>query len=193
MEKLSIDGLEREEARNKVIPLPRNQEFFVDSLSDGRKVFIRTDGTKQSLENGKKLDKIIDITIHYENEPKRKINYINDIFVSLIQIESTIGEDNMKILIKAIEDSINLVPLEKIKSKYPQIKEFEQINPSKHSIEFLLAIIKMLALQEDINYWGINPKTKKRYEGREKPINAIKDLFIKKMPLTHVTRKHRLY
>jgi len=193
MERLNIDGLGREEARSKALSLPRNKDFFTDLLPDGKKVFIRTDGTKPSLENGKSLDKIVDITVHYESEPKRKVSYINDIFIPLIKIEATIGKEKMKILIGAIKDSIELMPIKIIKEKHPEIIEFEKINPSEHSIEFLLSMIKVLALQEDVNYWGINPKTKKPYEGREKPLNAINDLFVKRIPFTHVTRKHRLY
>ncbi len=41
---LIFDNLTREEAGNKVINLPRNKEFVVDILSDGQKIYIRTDG-----------------------------------------------------------------------------------------------------------------------------------------------------
>lgn len=189
-----IDGLSREEARNIVKKLPRNEEFLIQELSDGKQIYIRTDGEKTSLENGNKVNDI-DITVHYVNESKRKISYINDIIFPLIQIEILFRNSgkNFSEVIKAIKDSIELNSIQEIFEKYPQLKEFEKINLTGYSLEFLLVLIKVLALQEDINYWGINPKTKKPYEGREKPYNAILDLFEKNMPLTHVTRKHRLY
>lgn len=182
MEKLELDNLKREEARNLIIKLPRNKEFLIDKLSNGKRVFIRTDGTKESKVDGKKITDI-DITVHFDNEPKRKISYINDIFVPLIKKEGSVSEKDIKIILNAIKEVIELVPLKEVIKKYPQVKD----------LEFLLALIKALSLQEDVNYWGINPKTKKQYEGRYKPYNAIADLLIKKMPLTHITRKHRLY
>lgn len=193
MEKIEIDGLGREEARNLIICLPRNKEFITDILKAGIKIFFRTDGEKQSVENGEKIKKVIDITVHFDNEPKRKFSYINDIFIDLIKKEQIIGENKIEIILKAIKDSIELMSIKKIFEKYPELKELEKSIKSGYSIEFLLAILKILALQEDVNYWGINPKTKKQYEGREKPFNALYDLLIKKMPLTHVTRKHMLY
>jgi len=110
----------------------------------------------------------------------------------LIKNEHIFGEKGTEVLLKAIKDSIELIPIKEIYRKYPKLKVIEK-KKTGYSIEFLLAILKILALQEDVNYWGINPKTKKSYEGREKPYTAIYDLLLKKMPLTHVTRKHRLY
>lgn len=191
MEKLELDKLSREEARNKIKSLPRDKSFIVDVLSDGTRFFITTNGKKISLDDGKKVGGI-DITVHYDNEPKRKISYINDVFVDLIKKESIIGEKKISIIINAIKESIELTPIKEI-IKRPEIKKIENMNLPGRPIEFLLTLIKCLALQEDINYWGINPKTKKRYEGREKPYNAIVDLLVKKMPLTHVTRKHKLF
>lgn len=182
MEELKIDNLEREKARNIIVKLPRNKEFIIDKLSDDRRVFIRTDGAKESKVDGK-IVKDIDITVHFDNEPKRKISYVNDILVPLIKKEGSIGEKNIKIVVDAVKDVIELVPLKEVIKKYPEAKD----------LEFLLALVKALSLQEDVNYWGINPKTKKRYEGRYKPYDAIFDLLIKKMPLTHITRKHKLY
>jgi hypothetical protein len=182
MEELKIDSLKREEARNLIVKLPRNKEFVIDKLSDGRRIFIRTDGVKESKVD-EKLVKDIDITVHFDNEPKRKISYVNDILVPLIKKEGSMGENNIKIVVDAVKDVIELVPLKEVIRKYPEVED----------LEFLLALIKALSLQEDVNYWGTNPKTNKRYEGRYKPYDAICDLLIKKMPLTHITRKHILY
>lgn len=194
MEIINIDDLSREKARDLIKKLPRNKEFLIEKLSDDRRMFIRTDGIKTSLENGKEI-KDIDITVHYDGEPKRKISYINDIFVPLIKIEILVRNSkfNFSEVIEAIKESIELKSVKEILKKHSTLFEFEKVNPTGCSIEFLLVLIKMLALQEDINYWGINPKTKKKYEGREKPYNALYDLLVKKMPLTHVTRKHMLY
>lgn len=172
--------------------LPRNKAFVTDVLKDRIKIYFTTDGEKQSKKNGKNLKGHFDIKIHFEGEPKRKFSYINDIFIDLIKNEHILSKEESEIFLKALKDSIELVSLKEIYKKYPELNEIEK-KKSGHSIEFLLAILKILALQEDVNYWGINPKTKKKYEGREKPYNALYDLLVKKMPLTHVTRKHMLY
>lgn len=200
MKSIFINGLSREKAREVLIKLPRRQEFLIDTLSDGRKVFIRTDGIKMSREDGKEIDNL-DITIHYEGEPKRKISYLDDVVVDLIKKEMVIHKDGLVTLLNAIKDSIELMSLKEIFKKYPKLMEFEKeiqkaiekANLQAHSIELLLSIIKCLALQEDINYWGINPKTKQPYEGRYKPYNALIDYFLKKMPLSSVIKKHMLY
>jgi len=192
MEKLKIDGLGREEVRKLVMKLPRNKAYVTDVLKDGTKIYFTTDGEKESKEDGKVLEGHFDIKIHFEGEPKRKLSYINDIFIDLIENRRVIGDVGLNIIINAIRDSIELVSIKEIYQKYPDLNKIEKEKTGR-SIEFLLAILKILALQEDVNYWGINPKTKKRYEGREKPYHALYDLLIKKIPLTHVTRKHRLY
>lgn len=172
--------------------LPRNKVFVTDILSDKTKIYFTTDGEKISKKDGKDLKGHFDIKVHFEGEPKRKFSYINDVFIDLIKSDSAFGKNGIEIFMKAVKDSIDLMPIKEIYQKYPALNELEK-KKSGHSIEFLLAILKILALQEDINYWGINPKTKKSYEGREKPYNALYDLLIKGMPFTHVTRKHRLY
>lgn len=207
-ERLVFDNLTREEARNLIIKLPRNKEFMVDVLSDGRKIYIQTDGAKTSRENDKIVSGI-DITIHYDGESKKLsyvndvivdmiqkkavVNYVNDVFKDMIAKEQVIGKDGMSVLLTALKEFIELTPYEVVREKYPEIHKFESMKLPGESIEFLFKIIRYLALQEDVNYWGINPKSRKPYEGREKPHNALCDLFIKGMPLTHVTRKHMLY
>jgi len=191
MERLYIDGLDREEARNKIIGLERNKEFLIQTLSDGRKVFIKTDGKKKSKVNGKEVSDI-DITIHYDGEIAG-LNYIDDVIIDLLHKQHMIGEEGILTLLKAIKDSIELISLENIYEKYPELKKFEKMNLLGHSIEFLLVVIKCLALQEDINYWGTKPNKKEKYEGREKPYNALKDVFIKKMRIKTVIKKHMLY
>lgn len=190
METLSIDNLEREKARNLVISLPRNEEFLAHTLKDGRRIFLKTEGKKRSRIGNKKIGGI-DIIIRVDEE-KRKLNYLSDIIIDLIKKEVIVGNKNILIILQAIKDSIELTPLEKIMEKYPELKEMEKKNLPGHSIEFLLVISKLLALQEDVNYWGINPKTKKSYEGREKPYNALTDLFVKRMDFRTVIKKHML-
>jgi len=207
--RIIFDNLGRKEARDKVIKLPRDRLFVVDSLSDGRKIYIRTDGAKTSRVNGEVISGI-DITIHYEGESRRKISYVNDVMVDMIKKhavvdyvnyvfkdmikkEEAIGKDGMLTLLNAIKEFIELTPYDEIKRKYPDVDNFDRMNLPGNSIEFLFKIIRYLALQEDVNYWGVNSNTGKNFEGREKPYNALCDLFVKGMPLTHVTRKHRLY
>jgi hypothetical protein len=192
MKKLNLDNLSREDARKLVMGLPRKKAFVTDVLKDGTKIYFTTDGEKESKKDGRPLKGHYDIKVHFEGEPKRKFSYINDIFVDLIKNEQTLGDTGVNVLLTAVKDSIELTPLEGVYKRYPELNDLEG-KKSGYSIEFLLAILKILALQEDINYWGMNPKTKKRYEGREKPYNALYDLLVKKMPLTHVTRKHKLY
>ncbi len=199
---VNIEGLNREEARNLLVKLPRYRQFTVHVLSDGRKVFIRTDGRKISKVNGKEI-KDIDFTVHYDGE-KRGLSYIYDVLLDIKEKEGVLGEEGVSILLNAIEDSIDLVPIDAIKKKYPKLKEFGNMGLKGHTIEFLLVILRWLGLQEDVNYWGIkfkiDPKTREskfdkngdKYEGREKPIHALDDLFIKKMPLEKVIRKNKL-
>lgn len=190
MEKVDIDGMDRKDARDKVAKLARKEEFLIETLSDKRKVFIRTDGRKKSKVNGKEM-KGLDFTVHYDNETGR-LNYVDDMLMDIFEKRHVIGEDGTKMLIDAIKDSIELVPLNEIYKKYPKLKEFEKKKLPGHPIEFLLVIIKALALQEDVNYWGMKPGGKGKYEGREKPYNALSDFFIKKMSLFSVIKKHML-
>ncbi|MCD6477193.1 MAG: hypothetical protein J7K26_03500 [Candidatus Aenigmarchaeota archaeon] len=190
MEKVDIDGMKRKEARDKVAKLPRKKEFLIETLSDGRRVFIRTNGRKTSKVNGK-IMKNLDFTVHYDNE-KGRLNYVDDMLMDIFEKKHIIGEKGVEILVNAIKDSIELVPIKEIYKKYPKLKEFEKKKLPGHSIEFLLVIIKVLALQEDVNYWGMKPSGKGKYEGREKPYNALRDFFIKKMSLFSVIKKHML-
>lgn len=189
MKCLKIDSMNREKARDTLWNLPRNQEFLIDTLSDGRKVYIRTDGTKISLVNGKVFrDK--DITVHYEGETYG-VNYVDDILVDLIKKEVVLSPKEFSVLILAIRESVELKSIRDIFKKYPVLTKMAKKRLPGESIEFLLALAKCLGLQEDINYWGRSKKGKK-YEGREKPLNALKDLFAKKMSLYEVLKKHRI-
>lgn len=182
---ISIDNCSREEARSRIINLPRNRQFHVETLKDGRKIYVRTDGEKKSHEGAEEKENL-DITIHYDGE-KRGLNYIDDFFVDLIRKREKNPKEIDRIL-NAIKDSIELVSYSEIEQKYPNLGE----GLPGESVEFLLKVIKWMALQEDINYWGINPKSKKPFEGRNKPINALNDYFRKNMPLRTVIIKHRL-
>lgn len=188
---LKIDNLDRDKARETVFELPRGKEFLVHILNDGRKVFIVTEGKKQAKINANESG-IHDFKVHFEGETT-KLNYIDDFLADILQKKLFIGENAVEILISAIKSSIELMPVEEIYKKYPKLKELEKKKLPGHSIEFLLVIIKWMALQEDVNYWGINPKTKKHYEGRNKPYNALYDFFIKKEPLYTVIKKHRFF
>lgn len=197
MENLNFDGLGREEARNLVIKLLRNEEFVVYTLKDDRNVTIRTNGRKTSRigyeKNGEYFEDKktgLDITIHYDGEVK-SLNYIDDLIVDLIKKEVVIGKNAILALIEAIKQSVELKPIKDILNNH-RIAEINNMGLSGHSIEFILAIVRFLGLQEDINYWGINAKTKKPFEGRNKPYNAIYDYFANRIRLFDVIKKHRL-
>jgi hypothetical protein len=190
METLNLSRLSREKAREKIVTLPRNKGYILYVLSDGRRIFIRTDGTKKSRVDGKEVKEQIDITVHYDGE-KSGLSYIDDVLVDITKKNVVIGEELTRELLKAVKDAIELHPIPEILQR-PQIAELTKRALPGESIEFLLAILMGLALQEDINYWGINPKTKKRYEGREKPYNALYDLFVKNQRLRNVLRAHQL-
>ena len=88
MEELSVDYLDRADARRMVMELPRGQEYRVHALSDGRHITIRTDGTKKGQEGDdvnrtvkRVLDK--DFTIHYTKE-RRRLNYTDDFLVDFL-------------------------------------------------------------------------------------------------------------
>ncbi len=117
---VSIDNCTREEARNKVISLPRNKQFYVETLKDGRKIYVRTDGKKKSHEGSEEKENL-DITIHYDGE-KRGLNYIDDFFVDLIRKHEKNPSEIERIL-NAIKDSVELVPYSEIERKYPSLGE----------------------------------------------------------------------
>lgn len=189
---LHINGLSREKVREIILKLPRNQQYLIHVFKDGRRVFIRTDGKKDSFKNGKKIGKY-NFRIFYEDENKQTkgVSYIEDVLVDLLRKRDFIGED-IKAVIEAIKESIELKPLNKIFEKYPKLKELEKKSLPGHSIELLLVLLKWSGIEEDVNYWGINPRTGKPYEGRYKPYNALVDLFIKEERLYSVIKKHRL-
>ena len=207
MEDLSVDYLGRTDARRMVMELPRGQEYRVHALSDGRHVTIRTDGTKKGQEGDDikrtvkhVLDK--DFTIHYTNE-RRRLNYTDDFLVDFLTKSAIIkrekGEDHasswLAETVMAPKESVELNPVQEIMRRHRSIGVVSADLPG-HSIEFLLAVIRWLGVQEDVNYWGTkykDGKKKGKFEGREKPLNAISDLFIKKLPLATIIRKHMLY
>lgn len=94
-------------------------------------------------------------------------------------------------LLAAIKDSIEWTPFIEIRNRYPKLFNLESPLPG-HTIEFLLKITRWMALQEDVNYWGRKP-TGGKYEGREKPLNALRDAFEKRLPFATIIRKHMLY
>ena len=189
MDKINFNGLSRVDARKVIIELPRKDEFWVDQLMDGRKVYIYTNGEKTSKENGEEIGNY-DITIHYDEE-KKSLNYIDDLLVDILLKREHIGEDNTSILIEAMKESFELIAPEKIMNNHPELQQIEKKKLPGHSIDFLLRVIRYMALQEDVNYWGKKPSGE-RYEGRYKPYNALKDLFINKKSLRDVIKKHRL-
>lgn len=186
---IKIEGLNRKKARDIVFNLPRNQEFHVDTLKDGKKITLKTEGKKHSKIDGEDVG-IHDFKVHYEGE-QTKLNYIDNFLVDLLKKKLFITDEQIRKLIAAIKDSIELVPIEEIYKKYPELKELEKKQLPGHTIDFLLRIIRWMALQEDVNYWGTNPKTGEPYEGREKPYNALRDYFIEGYPLYTVIKKHR--
>lgn len=187
---IKLDGLSREQARESVIKLERKKEFVVDLIDDGRKVYIRTDGRKKSRVNGEKLDVKWDFTVHYDDE-ERGFNYVDDLLLDILLKRQVIGEDKTLILIEAIKQSIGLISIDEIYKKQPTLLKLKKTQLPGHSIDFLLKMIRWLALQEDVNYWGTKANGSK-YEGREKPYNALVDLIVKKQSLFNVIKKHML-
>ena len=208
MKTLNVDGRGREEARNLLMRLPRNKEFVAHSLSDGRVVMIRSDGTKEGrvgddVKRDEKRIKNKDFTIHYTNEP-RPLNYTDDFLIDILVkariIERERGSVESKSwiveMIDAMRNSVELIPVSTIMGNIPAFSQPEILNLPGHSIEFLLACIRWLGIQEDVNYWGYKYKDGKRkgkFEGREKPINALTDLFVKGLPFATIIRRHMLY
>jgi len=185
MQRLNFEGKSREEARRIIINLPRNKEFLVWELSDGKKVWIKTDGRKKSIENGVEGG-CYDFTIHYEGE-ERKVSYLDDIIVDLIKKEVVLRKEKILELIEGIKDAIELKPIEEIMERFKGWKDLPG-----HPIELILILMMLLGIQEDVNYWGINPRTGEPYEGRYKPYNAISNYFVRGEGLKAVIRKHKL-
>jgi len=187
---IKIDGLTREEARELIWNLERNRRFIVEELKDGRKIYIATTGRKTSRvrieRDGEEIkEKGHDILIEYDGQPTG-IHYL-DIIEDLL-IKREVNEEKTKIIIEAIEDYLKLKSWDEIVEKSPSIKE-EDLPGFK--IEFLIKIIRWLALQEDINYWGYKPNGEK-FEGRNKPINFIRDVFIKGKTVREALFAHQI-
>jgi hypothetical protein len=193
MEQLSVDNLLREDARQLIIKLPRNRTYLVHILKDGRRVFIRTDGGKPSYKDGQNIGNY-NIRIFYEDSERQQkgLSYIEDVLVDMIRKRDYIGDEGIRTLLKAIKDSIELKPLHEIYANYPELKSFEERGIPGHSIELILVLLKWAGVEEDVNYWGINPNTRQPYEGRYKPYNALVDYFIRGERLHNVIKKHRL-
>jgi len=176
---VQIEGLPREKARAKIVELSRNnrnKKFTVEKLSDGRSIEIWTDGKKTSLQNGVKV-KGQDITIHFSGETSA-LNYFDDVIIDLIK-KQVLAPELIPFLIDAIAESAYLVPYAQIAKKYQQLLEIESRKKLPgHTLEFVIKIVRWMCLQEDINYWGRKPDGTK-YEGREKPLNFLKDYFVK--------------
>lgn len=187
---IHLEGKSREDARKIIIGLERNKLFFVDKLEDGRYIYIKTDGRKKSFVDGKEVKKKLDFTVHHDGET-RNLNYVDDLLMDVMMKNLSLGEKNTIILVQAIKDSIELIPIDEIYEKYPKLSQIKKMNLPGHSIDFLLRIIRWLGLQEDVNYWGVRPSGKK-YEGREKPYHALRDLMIFKDTMFNVLKKHML-
>jgi hypothetical protein len=174
-----VEGLGRAEARTKIIELSRNnrnRRFEVEKLADGKTIEIWTDGKKASLENGAKI-KGQDITIHFSGETNA-LNYFDDVIIDLIQ-KQVCAPEIISPLIDAIIESAHLIPYDQIVKKYPQLFLIEsRKEPPGHKVEFIIKIMRWMCLQEDINYWGKKPDGAK-YEGREKPLNFLRDYFVR--------------
>ncbi|MHC1635534.1 MAG: hypothetical protein ACXQTS_02775 [Candidatus Methanospirareceae archaeon] len=185
MRRLNFEGKSREEARRLILNLPRDEDFLVWELKDGRRVWIRTDGRKKSIENGIEIGNY-DFTIHYEGE-ERKVSYLDDIIVDLIKKEVVLGRERILELIEGIREAIELKPIGKILERF---KDWEDL--PGHPIELILVLMMLLGIQEDVNYWGTNPRTGEPYEGRYKPYNAIYNYFVRGEGLKTVIKKHKL-
>jgi hypothetical protein len=179
MTDVHVEGLTRADARTKIIELSRNnrnRRFTVEKLTDGKSIEIWTDGKKASLENGEKI-KGQDITIHFSSEINA-LNYFDDVIIDLIK-KQVLAPEIISPLIDAIVESAHLIPYAQIARKYSQLFKIESSKELPgHSMEFIIKIIRWMCLQEDINYWGKKPDGAK-YEGREKPLNFLRDYFIK--------------
>ena len=207
MEELSLDQLGRADARQMMMGLPRGQEYRVHTLPDGRHITIRTDGTKKGQEGddvGRSVKEVLDkdFTIHYTNE-ERRLNYTDDFLVDLLTKSAIIRRERgdeqasswLAEIITALQESVELNAVKEVMRRHKPVGVVSADLPG-HSTEFLLVAIRWLGVQEDVNYWGTkykDGKKKGKFEGRDKPINALSDLFIKKFPLATIIRKHMLY
>ena len=191
---LVVDGLSREEARHRVVGVSqsnRGRSYVVEQLPHENRIVLRMDGKKTSLVDGRK-EIGLDFTIHIDSFNRRP-NYIDDYFVDLIE-KRVVQPQVIPPILKGIELSIHLIPyeevLEEITALVPGGDEQLQGLPG-HGVELLLKLAKWLGVQEDVNYWGRKVgKGKGRYEGREKPIKALTDYFVKEHSLKTVLKKH---
>lgn len=197
-----------------MITLPRDVVFNVYHSRMTRPqfdVWIITNGTKQGKQGEDKLGKWIpvdrDFTVHFTGEGKN-LNYIDDFLLDVrikqaILMERKVGQEETKnwlvALYQGIKAAIELNPITEILDASPFLTQYRDL--PGHSIELILAVTKWLGLQEDVNYWGTKYKEKEvnskkiwvkmgRYDGRNKPVNAFYDYFIKGMTLQAIFKNH---
>lgn len=189
MEKLYIHDMSRAEVRDSIVNLPRNEAFLLEELSDGTKVYITTDGSKNSKVDGEIVGNY-DCLVHSDGLD-RDVSYIEDVLRKLDRLEQSLivdqsyGEAVFDDIISATKDAIELSPVDDIIDKYDIPVEYIKENYSIN-VELLLSLLKAMAIVEDVNYWG------EKYEGRYMPYNAIIDMFENDMGLSKIIRKYQL-
>ncbi len=175
MAEITLDNCSREEARSKVIRLVRKREFHVETLKDGRKITIRTDGEKSEH----------DFVVHVEGE-KHELNYLDNFFVDMIKKQTVNQEEVLKILV-AMKQCTELMPYSEIESLFPELGK----GLPGESVEFLAKVMRWLAMREEVNEWDRNKGVIR--EGRDKPLNALNEYFRKGAALKSVIQRYGLH
>jgi len=209
---LTLDGKSRVEAREIMLGLPRNYQYQVYAshrTSTPFAVWIVTDGKKEGEQGDDKLRRWVpvnrDFTVHYTGEIGN-LNYIDDFLVDIRIKQAVLQERGMTSetlkewtfsLYEAIKVSIELNPIGTTLESHPILTQNSDL--TGHPIELMLGLTKWLGVQEDVNYWGtkyrLDRKTGRwmkrgKYDGRNKPVKAFYDYFIKKATLQAVFKNH---
>lgn len=213
--RIDVDGKSREDARKVMLSLARNQEFLVytsQRTEQPFEVWIRTDGTKPGEEGDDIQRKSVpvnrDFTVHYTGETGN-LSFVDDFLVDIKLKQTVLHERKVEAdavrewttaLLDSILQSIELKPVPSIIDSHPILTRFPDL--PGHPVEMLLALIKWLGLEEDVNYWGTKyrkeKKTKKirkagHFDGRYKPIIALNEYFLEGATLQRVFKKHFAY
>lgn len=175
MADVALDNCTREEARGKVVRLVRKRDFHVETLKDGRKVTIRTDGERSEH----------DFIVHVDGE-KRELNHIDDFFVDLIKKQAINQEEVLKILV-GMKQVAELMPYSEVETLFPELGR----GLPGESVEFLAKVMRWLALREEVVEWDKSKGAVR--EGRDKPLNALNDYFRKGAALKSVIQRYGLH
>lgn len=116
------------------------------------------------------------LDIFYEGKPFG-YSFIDDFLIDLKKKEVMFGEKYVKKLIEALEKSLEYTSFQAIKKDYPELFSTKTVG---NDIEWLIKVIKVIGIEQDLRYLGKRKKNKEPYEGRYIFINLLKKRFIPK-------------